>query len=212
MPVSSISERIWSFSRETEVAHVDDFTDRLDYRELCYAVVDAVIEIRQTGQIRRDHVDAFAKAVECSFEFVFSFGGKRLVETAHFSELAAEQLRALVSHSKWRARFNVMCLIGYGPPQALALELLTKGLVDRSEKVACRAAAACDELGDAAALDLLRSRLPFEDRREVREEIEFTIELMSTPPIRNGRYEERTVRGVVVTRDVGPGHGRKPVT
>ena len=127
------------------------------------------------------------------------------MEAAHVSALAADRLRALATHAQWQPRFNVMCLMGYKPPVALGLELLALGLADRSEKVASRAAAACDQLGGADALALLESRLPMESRTKVREEIEFTIELMRTPPVRKGRYEERTVRGVVFSRDVGPG-------
>ena len=74
---------------------VDSFTERPDYRQLCYAVIDAVIEIRESSQIRPDHIESFAKAAECSYEFVFGCGLKRLIETAHFSELAANKLRAL---------------------------------------------------------------------------------------------------------------------
>lgn len=196
---------MWSFGRETEVSYANGFTERSDYRQLCYDVIDAVIEIRETGQIRADHVDAFAKAADCSFEFVYCCGGKRLVEASHFSALAADKLRALASHTQWRSRFNVMCLIGYGPPVALGLELLAKCLEDRSEKVACRAASACDELGGPEALELLESRLGVENRAKVRSDIEFMIKLMRTPPVRNGRYQERTVCGVVFRRDVGPG-------
>jgi hypothetical protein len=205
MSDSTLKDRFWSFGRETEVSHVNGFTERTVYRELCYAVIDAVIEIRETGEIGPEHIEAFAKATECSFEFVFCCGGKQLMAAAHISALAADRVRALATHAQWRPRFNVMCLMDYKPPVTLGLELLALGLVDRSEKVSSRAAAACDELGGAEALALLESRLPMESRTTVREEIEFTIELMRTPPIRNGRYEERAVRGVVFSRDVGPG-------
>lgn len=203
MPDSMLKDHFWSFGRETEVSHVNGFTERADYRQLCYAVIDAVLDIRETGAILPEHVDAFAKAAECSFEFVFCCGGKWLMTAAHFSSVAAERLRALARHAQLRPRFNVMCLISYKAPVALGLELLALGLADRSEKVAIRAAAACDELGGSDVLALLESRLPTESRAKVREEIEFTIELMRTPPVRNGRYEERTVRGVVISRDVG---------
>jgi hypothetical protein len=205
MPELTLKDRFWSLGRDTEVSHVDSFTERTDYRQLCYAVIDAVIEIRATGEIRPEHIEAFAKAAECSFEFVLCCGGKQLMMAAHFSALAADRLRALATHAQWRHRFNAMCLIRYKPPVALGLDLLALGLADKSEKVASRAAAACDELGGSDALALLESRLPMESRTKVREGIEFTIELMRTPPVRNGRYQERTVRGVVFCRDVGPG-------
>lgn len=205
MPDSTLIDRFWSFGRETELSCVNDFTKRTDYRQLCYAVVDAVIEIRETGAIRQVHIEVFAKAAESSSEFVFCCGGKRLMAAAHFSSLAADRLKALATHAKCRPRFNVMCLMGYEPPLALGLELLALGLADRSEKVANRAAAACAEVGGTEALALLESRLPLESRANVRKGIEFTIELMRTPPVRNGRYEERTVRGVVVAREVGAG-------
>ncbi|HYV37152.1 MAG TPA: hypothetical protein VE988_15710 [Gemmataceae bacterium] len=208
MPDPTLKDHIWSFGRETEVLYVNGFTKRDDYRQLCYDVVDAVIEIREIGEIRPEHVEAFAKATACPLEFVFCCGGKRLIETAHFSALPAAMLKMLATHPKLGPRFNVMCLMRYNPPASLGLELLALGLVDRSAKVACRAAAACDELGGTEALALLESRLPNESRAKVREKIVFTIELMRTPPVRNGRYDERTVHGVVFSRDVGP--GKKP--
>jgi hypothetical protein len=111
MPDWTLKDRIWSFGRETEVSHVNGFTEREDYRQHCYAVIDAVIEMRETGQIRADHIEAFGKAAECPFEFVSFFGGKRLMETAHFSGLAADTLKTLATHRQWRPRFNVMCLM-----------------------------------------------------------------------------------------------------
>jgi hypothetical protein len=202
--LKAIRDRIWSFGRDTEVSHVDGFTKRADYRQLCYDVIDAVIEIRETGQIRAEHIDSFAKAAQCSFEFVFSCGLKRLIETTHFSELAADKLRALASDPQWTPRFNVMCCMSYGPPVALGLEILATGLKDRSEKVACRAAQSCDEFAAPAGLELLQSRLPVENRRKVREGIEFAIECMRAPWVREGRQETRSVRGVVFSRDVRP--------
>src|SRR5262249_13198998 len=113
MPDLTLKDRFWSFGRDTEVSHVNGLTERSGYRQLCYAVIDAVIEIRDTGEIRPEHIEAFAKAAECSFEFVFCCGGKRLMTAAHFSPLAADALRALATHVQWRPRFNVMCLMGY---------------------------------------------------------------------------------------------------
>ena len=113
MSDSNLHMLMWSFDRETEVTYVNRFTDRADYRELCYAVIDAVIEIRETGQIH-DHVDTFAGSNAMHFEFVFCCGGKRLVEAARISELAANKLRSIAAHLQWGPRFNVMCLMHMG--------------------------------------------------------------------------------------------------
>lgn len=200
---ATIQKRFWSFDRETEVAYARGRTWWPSHRRLCCAVIDAVIEIRASGEIRQVHLAAFQNAAECPHEFVFISGGKWLMMAARFSPLAEGSLRALATHRTWRPRFNVMCLLGYAPKR-LGVELLALGLSDRNEQVARRAASACDELGGPEALALLESRLPGETRRKVRETIEFAIELMRAPIVRDGTSEKRFVRGVVFCRDVGP--------
>ena len=88
--------RLWSFDHKTECDHVDQYVRADASRLICYAVVDAVLEIREGGDVvKPEHVAAFVRAAEATHEFVFGLGGKRLVQCSHFSPLAADALRAL---------------------------------------------------------------------------------------------------------------------
>jgi hypothetical protein len=87
--------RLWSFDHKTECDHVDQYVRADASRLICYAVVDAVLEIREGGDVvKPEHVAAFVRAAEATHEFVFGLGGKRLVQCSHFSPLAADALRA----------------------------------------------------------------------------------------------------------------------
>ena len=199
--------RLWSFDRKTERAQVDQHVRADASRLICYAVVDAVLEIRGGGDVvKPEHVAAFVRAAEATHGFVFGLGGKRLIQCSHFSALAADALRALSQHRRWRPRFNLACVIGYGPPDALALELLATGMSDADGRVAARAAAACDELREVdGVLQLLDERLAVETRREVIESLEFTSGLMRTPEVREGRQLVREYRGAKFIRDAPRG-------
>ena len=199
--------RLWSFDRETERDHVDRYVRADASRLVCYAIVDAVLEIREGGDVvTPEHVAAFVRAAEAAHEFVFGLGGKRLIQCSHFSPLAADALRALSRHRRWRPRFNLMCVLGYAPPDSLALELLATGLSDADERVATRAAAACDELREVnGVLRLLDERLAVETRPKVVESLEFTGGLMRTPEVREGWQLVRAYRGAKFVRDAPRG-------
>lgn len=194
--------RLWSFDRKTERDQVDQYVRPHASRLICYAVVDAVVAIREGGDVvKPEHVAAFVSAAEATHEFVFGLGGKRLIQCSHFSSLAADALRVLSRHRRWRPRFNLMCVLGYGPPDSLALELLASGLSDVDERVAARAAAACDELREVnSVLRLLDERLAVETRPKVIESLEFTSGLMRTPEVREGQYLVRNYRGTKFSR------------
>ena len=199
--------RLWSFDRKTERDYVDRYVRADGSRLICYAVIDAVLEIREGGDVVTSaHIAAFVRAAEARHEFVFGLGGKRLIQCSHFSALAADALRALSRHGRWRPRFNLMCVLGYGPPNSLAVELLATGLADMDERVAERAAGACDELREVdGVLRLLEERLTAETRPKVIESLQFMSELMRTPEVREGRQFVREYRGVKFVRDVPRG-------
>lgn len=199
--------RLWSFDRKTECDNANHYVRAGASRSICYAVVDAVLDIRQNGDVvRPDHVAAFVRAAEAAHEYVFGLGGKRLVQCSHFSSLAADALRALSQHSRWRPRFNLMCVMGYRPPDPLALELLASGLPDEDQRVARRAAGACDTLRDIPDVEgMLDARLAVETRPTVREELEFVAGLMRTPEVRDGDKLVREYRGVRWVRDAPRG-------
>ena len=199
--------RLWSFDRKIERDHVHQYVRADASRLICYAVVDAVLEIREGSDVvKPEHIAAFVRAAEAAHEFVFGLGGKRLVQCSHFSSLAADALRTLSQHSRWRPRFNLMCVIGYRPPDPLALELLARGLADEAERVARRAAGACDTLRDIPGVEgMLDARLTVETRPPVREELEFVAGLMRTPEVRDGDKLVREFRGVQWVRDVPRG-------
>lgn len=200
MSHATAKDLIWSFGRETEIDYVNSRTSNELYRKLLYAVVDAVIEIRETGVVTPTHLEAFRTGVECSNEVVLGPAGKRLVECSYLSPLASSALLALATSPKWRVRFNVMCLLEDRPPEALAMQLLQIGLQDNSSKAACRAVQACDEVRYPSALPLLESRLGVEDRPEVIDTIRWTLGLMRTTPIIRGKSEERHYDGAVFVR------------
>ncbi len=196
------TKRLWSFDRQTEVDNVDRNVRSPGSRAICYAVVDAALDIRHTDIVSPDHVAAFVRAAAQGHAYVFGLGGKRLVQCSHFSAFAADALRTLAKHRRWRPRFNVMCVLGcYGPPEKLALELLSAGLTDKAARVACRAAAACDDVGTPAALKLLDERLSVETRPAVIESLEFTAGLMRTPEVVEGLYLVREYRGCKFMRE-----------
>ena len=127
--------KLWSFDRKTEVEAVDRATSNQEYRELCYRVIDAVLEIREKGQVRPENLDAFAEAVECSYEWVFSSGGRRLSECSYFVPEAGQRLLDLMSSPKWRVRLNTVAIMDYRPREDILLLVLRKGLEDQSAKV-----------------------------------------------------------------------------
>ncbi len=127
--------RIWSFDRKTEVATVDRNVRREDYRQLCYVVVDAVLEVRETGHVLDRHVQAFVEALQCSNEYVFCAGGRRLAQCSHFDETCSRKMQELMEHPKWRVRFNAVAVTDYNPPESLLLGVLRLGLVDTSKRV-----------------------------------------------------------------------------
>ena len=198
--------KLWSFDRKTETDNVDRYVRPEAVRATCYAVVDAVLAIRGSNTVAPEHVAAFVAAAEASHQYAFVLGGKRLVQCSHFSPLAVEALRGLSAHRRWGPRFNVMCVLGYGPPDALALELLHRGLADKSARVACRAADACDELREVpGVVQLLDERLAAEKRPEVIESLRFNTGLARAPEVREGRYLVREYHGIRYLRDAPRG-------
>ena len=180
------SPPIWSFDRKTEVAAVDRNAKRADHRELCYAVVDAVLSIRETGNVLDEDVRAFTKALECPNEYVFCAGGRRLVQCSHFDDKCAAQLRAMMGHANWLARRNTVAVTDYNPPDNVLLAILRAGLTDGSKRVRALAGGKVLLRARRELLPELEQCLRVEKDEAVRTELSNAVQLLRGKPVVRG--------------------------
>jgi hypothetical protein len=195
---------LWSFDRKTEVEAVDRHTRSAKYRQVCYDVIDAVLEIRATGRMTPAHLQTFVRALESpprASDIVWSSGAKRLAECAHHFPEAGEALVALGNHRRAGVRLNVLAAVQYGPPRDVALALLRRGIRDEDAKVREQAVTEAWRDGAKEILPDLEERLRVEADEQARESLEFAIAFIREGrAIRNGWETRRMPNGEIITR------------
>lgn len=163
--------RLFSFGRETELAHIDMWAETPEEREVVEAVVDAFIEIARTRKLRGETLRPIADAAAHPSETVRALAITRLVVMAHYFEHARTELCKLVREAPTAARPFLAAALVNAPAQ-IQDELLPELIADPDAATRRSAIPACVS---AEKIDLLRHQLTVETDERVRQALEHAL-------------------------------------
>ncbi len=85
--------KLFSFSRETEINHVNAMIKDTTKRELLYSMVDSFIEIIEKEKIIKETLDPFIQGLKTNDKYLWGVAGDRLVMLAHHYQEAEYELK-----------------------------------------------------------------------------------------------------------------------
>jgi HEAT repeat protein len=168
--------KLFSFSRETEVNHVNAMVKDAEKREILYKMIDSFIEVIEKEQLTERTLSPFIEGLKTNDTFVWGVAGSRLVQLSHQYEIASKELKKLVSDKSANIRFRVIANLVGNPPLSLAKEILQEGLRDKSKKVREKTADVISSLKLTDLQECLKMQLEIEKDDDVKSSIQFALE------------------------------------
>ena len=159
------------------------------------AIVDLFCEVAQSYQLNPLLLRRIRDFVKHSS---YRIGGNAVVylyALANFFEDARSLLRELADDPSWEVRFSVCASMSRDCPRALAIELLTEFIDDRSARLRRKCADRCIFVGHKAMAPILKRRLRKERDPSVRESLRFAIPLAEGRTLKRGGMTIRRIRG-----------------
>lgn len=159
--------RLFSFSRDVELAHVEEVVTDPGERAVLEAMIDAFLEICRVQAVTDETLDAVAAAARHASPYVRGVGITRLTVLAHWFDRAVIVLRTLLADPDEGLRLFVAAALP-NTPDTVATELLEQALRDGSWKVRKTAAQACSAFPAPALVPVLDAALARETDARVK--------------------------------------------
>ncbi len=140
--------------------------------------------------IQAEDLAPILRAAQDTSTLVADFGIVRLMELAEKHNIVLDTLRELFASTKLKDRFVVIASLRCALPRDFLLEMVSKGLTDRSGKIRWKAAQVCGGLGLKELLPLMESRLSVEKNSDASYELK-----CSTGILKEGYYLHHTKEG-----------------
>ncbi|TYP79429.1 HEAT repeat domain-containing protein [Paenibacillus methanolicus] len=167
---------IFMFSKDKEYASVDYMVTDPTQRELCYRMIDSIIEINAQNYLSDALLEPFITAMKTNYKYVVDVAGGRLAQlTYHYPE-AKQVFFNLIHDSNSKVRFNILTALIDKPHEDVIPCLLKAALKDKSVKVRSKVADITFRLSRADMIPILEDHLKTENNPKVVESIRFTIE------------------------------------
>lgn len=132
--------KLFSFSRESEIKHVNAMVVEPEKRQMLYEMIDSFIEIIEEEKLTIKTLEPFIKGLKTNDKYVWDVAGSRLVKLSHYYDEALQAIKELSNDKSANIRFRVIASLEGHPPMSLAKELLQAGLRDKSKIVRAKTA------------------------------------------------------------------------
>jgi hypothetical protein len=167
--------RLFSFSREIEMSHFDEWITDPDHLRLLGEVVDAFLEMSTSRRITPYTLGAIVTAARHADDRVRGVGVTRLAVLCHYFGEAVDEMAKLTEHRNADVRIYAVSALA-NTPVGVVVPLLTRCLEDRVWTV--RKAAA--QVGSALVLEemmpVLATRLATEPDARVRVVVQLALD------------------------------------
>lgn len=170
--------RLFSFSREIELAHYDELVRAPAARALLEGAVDAFVAACEDRALGPDRLAPIVAAATSDDPHVRLAGMTRLAVLTHYFEEAAEAARSLTAHADPEVRLLACATLANVAP-ALLLELLPRYLEDPAWRVRKMAAQVAGALPLPELVPLLEQRLAEERDARVRVVLQLALDFQA---------------------------------
>jgi hypothetical protein len=171
--------RLFSFSRDVELAHVEEVVTDPGERRVLEAMIDAFLEICRVQSVTDDTLAAVTAAARHPSPYVRGVGITRLTVLAHWFEPAVQVLGSFLDDADEGLRLFATAALP-NTPDAVATHLLERALRDPSWRVRKTAAQACSAFPAPALLPLLDLALAREPDARVKVVLSLAREFQAT--------------------------------
>jgi hypothetical protein len=173
--------RLFSFSREVEIANFEEVVTDPHERRVLEGMVDGFLEICRTQAVSAETLGAVASAARHPSPYVRGVGITRLTVLAHWFEPAIAVVSSLLDDEDEGLRVFVTAALP-NTPDALAIPLLDRALSDVSWRVRKTAAQACSAFPAAALVPVLERCLARETDARVRVQLTLARDFQARGP------------------------------
>jgi hypothetical protein len=172
--------RLFSFSREVELANVEEVVTDPGERRVLEAMIDAFLEVCRTQTVTEDSLEAIGAAARHPSAYVRGAGITRLTVLTHWFEAAVPVLSALLADPEEGLRLFVAAALP-NTPDPVAVPLLERALADVSWRVRKTAAHACGAFPAAALLPVIEAALARETDARVKVVLDLARQFQAAP-------------------------------
>jgi hypothetical protein len=187
------------FSRETEIAAIDDAVRKPAERELLTRGLGAFAKAVETRFIGADDLKPLLEGLGHSSEAVWGRSGSWLVRLSNGFDEARKALREAVSASRWTVRFHALACLDNPAPPELRAELIRAALNDPDARIRVAGANMCLRCGLRELIRDLETACGAEPDSATRETMQLNIPLLRGEKVRSvGGTIERLRNGNIV--------------
>ena len=172
--------RLFSFSREVELSHVEEVVTDPGERAVLEAMIDAFLEICRAQDVTPATLGAIAAAARHPSAYVRGAGITRLTVLTHWFDAAVPLLGALLEDPEEGLRLFATAALP-NTPDPVAVPMLERALADPSWRVRKTAAQACSAFPAPALAPVIAAALARETDARVRVLLDLARQFQSAP-------------------------------
>jgi hypothetical protein len=131
-------------------------------KEIALGAVEAFDHLITRKRILSEDLAPILKAVQHTSRVVADVGAERLMGLAEKHNIVLDTLRELFESGKSKDRFMIIAYLIETLPRDFLLDIVGKGLSDKSTQIRWKAAQACGSIGLKELLPLMENRLSLE--------------------------------------------------
>ena len=170
--------RLFSFSREVEIANFDEVVTAPEDRRALEALIDAFIAICHTQTLSPETLMPVARAAQHRSEHVRGVGITRLTVLTHYFDEAATVLERVARDAEESVRLYACAALANTPPP-VGIPLIERALEDPSWRVRKAAGQAAGAVAWPELTPILNSRLAREPDARVQGVLQLAVEFQA---------------------------------
>jgi hypothetical protein len=167
--------RLFSFSREVEIANFEEVVTDPEERRALVAIVDAFLEICRTQAVSETTLMPIARGCRHRSPYVRGVAITRLTVLTHYFDDALGVLESVARDEDEEVRLYA-CAALPNTPDGVAVPLIDRALDDRSWRVRKAAAQAAGAMAAAELLPILETHLGGEADARVKVQLGLALE------------------------------------
>lgn len=167
--------RLFSFSREVEIANFEDVLTDPEERRALVAIVDAFLDICRTQTVSADTLMPIARGCRHPSTYVRGVAITRLTVLTHYFDEALGVLESVARDEDEEVRLYA-CAALPNTPDGVAVPLIDRALVDKSWRVRKAAAVAAGAMAVDELLPILERSLSSEGDARVRIQLQLAAD------------------------------------
>lgn len=173
--------RLFSFSREVEIANFEEVVTDPEERRALVAIVDAFLEICRTQAVTPETLLPIARGCRHPSPYVRGSAITRLTVLTHYFDEALGVLEQAARDEDEEVRLYA-CAALPNTPDDVAVPLIARALADPSWRVRKAAAVASGAMANAELLPILQERLEVETDARVKVQLGLAADFQRQAP------------------------------